>query len=291
MGINKFLGFVWSLIAVILLIILVINIRGKRFNIKNGKSIIQGSLFSTDIFDADKIDSLDINLVSESLNVVSHNENVVKVELYCTKETAPVVDLNNSVLSIKSYKNRKINVHMFENHRVIVYVPYKRQFSGANVNLVSGSIHIENLDCKTMKCNAVSGSTHIDDCNFETASFGNVSGSMHLSNSSSETLDIGCTSGSVNVDGSYDGINIKSVSGSVNTRLNKPITKNSSIVSTSGSINIGMSGNNDLKIEYKSNGTYKNSITGTTGKSGTDVMGSGAVNLFLKATSGSIHIN
>jgi len=274
MGINKFLGFIWTLIAVILLFILISGIRGRKFHFFNfGKSftVEQGALYSTDIFDADNIESVKIDLVSEALVIKGHNENVIKVELYCNEATAPSVDEENSVLRIQSQK-KVVNVGMM-NRKVIVYIPYNKNFTKANISLVSGSMHIDDLVCDKFDSNTVSGSTHFENCTFDEMSLHQTSGSLHIDQTITKALAVDCTSGSIHIN------------------LKNPLTKDSSITSTSGSIRFNIPKNSNLKIDYKSNGSYRNSFTGTSGKSGTEIMGSGDVNLFIKATSGSIHID
>lgn len=294
MVINKILGFVWSLIAVVLLCILIFGLRGKGlkvFRYKGGNLIETGNPYSTDIFDADNINSLSIDLLSESLTVKSHNEDCLKVELYCTEDTAPAINVENSVLSVIS-KRAKINIHgIINNRKVVIYVPNKKQFENVDINLVSGSMHIYDLKAENYKSNSVSGSSNFDECKFDTMNITQTSGSLHLINTDSKNIEADCTSGSIHIDGTYEEMDLKSSSGSVNVNLEKPLVKNSSIVSTSGSLHLNIPSKSNLKIEYKTNGSYKNSITGTSGKNGTETMGNGSVNLFMKATSGSIHID
>lgn len=292
MGINKFLGIVWSGIAIVLLVILIMAINGKKGNfwrLNRNKSVELGTLYSTDIFDADKIDELDVTLVSESFVLKPHNEDVVKVELYCNELTAPTIDLNSSSLTIQSSK-KKINVGMM-NRKVIVYVPYNKKFARASIALVSGAMHLTDFDCDTFESNSVSGSSNFENCNFGNIVTQQISGSLNIRNSTGKNIETKCASGSIHITGSFDGLDLKSTSGSVHVTLDKPLEKDSAVESTSGSIHLGFPKNSNLKIEHKSTGSYRNSITGTTGKNGTDIMGSGDVKLYLKATSGSIHID
>lgn len=296
---NKIIGFIWIIIAIFLIYILVVKVTtGKKiFNNKNlsfrinSNSIGEAVLYDTQIFSSDKFDSFDISLSSESLHIEQSNTDDVIVELYGNEDTVPTVEVEGNVLSIESPKNMK-HVISLGGRKVIVKLPKGYIADSVDLDLASGSTHISNCNFRNLESKNSSGSVHIENCDVEKMELVSHSGSVHIENSKIPEAEISSSSGSVRVDGSFDTLNVRAVSGSVRADLKKSLNQDSEIYTTSGSINLSVPNNMNAKIKYSvTSGNYRNSISGTSGKTGTDHIGIGGPTLKLSSTSGSINVN
>ncbi|MBQ5384244.1 MAG: DUF4097 family beta strand repeat protein, partial [Treponema sp.] len=99
------------------------------------------------------------------------------------------------------------------------------------------------------------------------------------------------SSGSIRLGGAIGKMDVNVMSGSVHVNLSEALTGDSKVHSVSGSVNLSVPHDSNLGIKYSTmSGSYKNQITGASGKKGTDMIGNGSVKLDLSATSGSIKI-
>jgi len=300
---NRLLGFIWILIAAFLIYILVAKITtGKKLFKHNGLVINKGlvidsssigtaELYDTQIFPADKFDSFDISLTSESLFFEESSTNDVIVELYGTEETAPVIDVEGKTLSVES-PSIKHSIINLGGRKVIIKLPKGYIAKSVDIDLSSGSTHITNCNFEILESKNSSGSVHIDNCKMNKAEVVSHSGSVNVNNCEIPVADLNSTSGSVRANGVFEKLKVHAVSGSVRVDLNKPLKEDSEINTTSGSVHITLPSNSDLKIKYAvTSGSYHNSLTHNSGKRGTDQIGEGGPTLEVGTTSGSININ
>jgi len=323
---NKILAIIWILIALLLSVVLFAKLTNRSLRNHNTVNVnteldiggIHISKFSksfsaelqdTLTFDASDIQNFDITLSSESLYIQTGSGNKVTVELYCPTDLLPSVKLERNTLRIDSAPVKvRINT---SGCKTVVTIPSKMDISKANLNVSSGSIHLDGLEGTNLNAHASSGSVHADNCDFDTFKTQSSSGSVHVNNCTAEDAEIhsssgsvhidNCTfdklkgtasSGSVNANGEFEQINLSSSSGSVRADLRKELKYDSSMQSTSGSIHLNIPSKSAFTVRYNTtSGTYRNSITDCRGKRGTDVVHGGGIELDLRTTSGSISIN
>jgi len=294
---NKMIGILWLIIAACLIAVLVLKMKdSEAFNVIhiNGKKIefdgSPASLADSYTFSKNEINSVDINLVSETLNVQKSEDDKIHVELYTPKDYMPTVQILNNVLKIDSITKAKISIAL--NRRVVVKLPEGIELSDFDADLTSGSIHIDDCSVNNLDVNSTSGSVNLTHCDSLTADVKSTSGSVHVTDCEIGILEAKSTSGSVRVDGSFNKVDLHSISGSVHADFRDALTEDSELQSTSGSVHLNVPSNAAFTAKYSTaSGTYRNSITGTSGKKGNDVVNGGGIKVELHTTSGSVHVN
>lgn len=291
---NKIMGIIWLIIALILVFFLITGIKEKNGKRRIGVDSLEISgnnsagLYETKKFAAAEIKSIDIDVSSESILFEKADDSEITVDLYCNESCVPEVSVENGTLKITS--NNKPFVICF-NRKIIVKIPGDYYSDDVDVHSASGSIRINNCNFGNVDANSSSGSIHLENCKFNNFDGKSASGSIKIENCEIPVLDCESTSGSVKAEGSFDSVDLKAVSGSISADLKKTLTGKSEMRSTSGSIHLITPENSNLQIKYATtSGTYKNSKNGTSGKKGTDSIGTAEIPLELKTTSGSIHI-
>lgn len=300
---NKIMGVLWLIIAVFLTFILFAKMKSSNswknsglmitFNGKSGEDGKSGNsenLYDTLTFSVSEVNDIDIDLISESVYVEAADDNKITVELYCTEETAPAVQIIQNVLKIEDKKNKAINLS-FGKRKVVVKVPKTFELNEIEISTSSGSIHGEALTASNMDCHSASGSVYFNQCKTDSMDIKSSSGSVHLSNCEIDDLECSTQSGSIHMSGIIDKAEVRAISGSIHAELSEPLKLNSEFQATSGSIKLNIPNNTNMNIKYSvGSGTYKNDISGTTGKKGTDTIGNGGPNVELRTTSGSIKV-
>lgn len=273
---NKIVGIFWFLLAAVLFVILIASFRyGKGFtkspiNLSNLFSLSTTQLVESKDFQVNDIMQIDISLLSESISIETTSDDKISVEVFSSGSNIPQVNLENSKLIVKSSGKKFVG-----KSRVVVKLPDFNFLEEVKIKTMSGSVKIDKVHAEKLICNVASGSVFVNTF-------------------SGTSIDINSVSGSIHFDGLCQLVNLSSLSGSINTKFEKPLAKDINISSKSGSIRLDVPSDSDLSISYKcTSGSYKNKITGTYGKQGKELMG-GNTNLFsfihVESTSGSINI-
>lgn len=284
---NKIIGILWLLLAAFCLYILISKLNRtpniKFFSFANPK------LLETKTFTKEEIKNLDIKLISEGLEISTSDDNTVYVELYCQQDSKPTVKLNNNTLSIESIKNVS---KIMEYRKVVVKLPADIKINETNTSLTSGSLHINNLSCNELNIKNSSGSVRLNYVTTQNTNIINTSGSIHFDDCTLNNVSAKTTSGSIHISGNYEMVNLNSTSGSIHGDFYKALSKDSSFAASSGSIHVNFPSDANFKSIYNvSSGTYRNSITGTSGKTGNEQVNKDGPVLNFRTSSGSISIN
>lgn len=327
---NKIMGFVWIILALCLLGFLMFKInfsshsgpKGKlgmggennlllSTNGGNGPVFLPGSykLVESKDFDASEIENFDFNITRETLWIQQVDEKKYTVELYCPQEWKPSVKAANGTLQIESKKG--IAFVNAKEWKIIVKVPRNEELdnidithtSGGNhlegikfdkidMNCTSGSTHLNNCSGKKAEINSNSGSIHFADSDFELLEINSTSGSTHMDDSSAKRLNVQSTSGSLKIKGKYEAFSLHSTSGSVRMDNDVSPSDDCEIRAVSGSIYLNLPRQARYNVNYDvGSGNYHNKITGTNSKRGSEIVNAGGPTIYLKANSGSIHVN
>lgn len=293
---DKYIGFFWIILAVILIAFMTFKINGNSGNdfikigrIEIGTHVKTGGLLFTKKYSAAEISSIDINLTSESIIVENSYSDEIIVEVYAAEQDAPEVNVIDSVLEITGSKTH-FNIRM--NQKIIVKLPGKYKPKDFDISLSSGNVRIKDCIIPECNCQLSSGTFFLQDSEILALNTKTTSGSIKIENCRINELEAKTSSGSISADGSFDRFEIQATSGIIKMNLKKPFAKDSEILATSGSIRIVMPHNSNFVAKYDvKSGTYKNNINGTRGKTGTDITGTGGPVLELRATSGTIKID
>lgn len=291
---DKIMGVLWIIIAVFLCIFLVGKLKNRTtpqqlFHFSSSNITGLAPLSETKNFDVKSIDSIDINVLDESVVLEKTNGSEIIVELYCSPENKPTIATVQRTLKITEQKPKNI---ISLGRKIVVKIPASFDASDIDVKTASGSIHMSDSNFNNVDCRSASGSINFTNCNFENLDLKSQSGSINLSATKANELDCHSTSGSIHLDGSFDQMDVNAVSGSIHANITNKISGHSSIQSTSGSINLNIPKTTDATINYSvTSGSYSNDITGTKGKIGTDRLGNGSASLNLRSVSGSIRIH
>lgn len=327
---NKIMGFVWIILAVCLLAILLFKINfsshagpkgrlnmGGENNLLlstgggDGPVFLPGSykLVESKQFEISEIDNFDFDITRETLWIQQVDEKKYTVELYCPNEWKPSVRAANKTLQIES-KNG-INLVNAREWKIIVKVPKNEALDNIDINHTSGGNHLEGIKFKTIDMNCTSGSIHLNNCSGINAELNSNSGSIHINNSSYDELVINSTSGSVHVDdsdaktlnanstsgslkikGKYERFALHAISGSIRMEDSISPSDDCELRAVSGSIYLNLPKKSGFNTKYElGSGHYHNHITGLDGKKGSETVNAGGPVIFLKANSGSVHIN
>ena len=327
---NKIMGFVWLILALCLLSILIYKINfsshaGPRGRLSisdesnlllstgggDGPVFLPGSyqLVESKQFDASEIDNFDFDITRETLWIQQVDEKKYTIELYCPQEWKPSVKAANGTLQIESKKG--IAFVNAKEWKIIVKVPRNEELdnidithtSGGNhlegikfdkidMNCTSGSTHLNNCSGKKAEINSNSGSIHFADSDFELLEINSTSGSTHMDDSSAKRLNVQSTSGSLKIKGKYEAFSLHSTSGSVRMDNDVSPDGNCEISAVSGSIYLNLPKHSGFDITYDlGSGSYHNHLTGSNGKKGSETVNGGGPKIFVKANSGSVHIN
>lgn len=292
---NRILGLIWLLVAVVLCYIMVVSMGKVKFTQlpfisinKHGISSSAG-LSDTMNFSIGEIENIEMDLMSESVQLEITNDSKISVELYCDDNVKPTVKVEKKVLKIESKKSKSI--FSFGNRRVVVKIPASANIDNLDIGCLSGYINLNGLEAEGIDCRSTSGSVTAEACKADSIDLQSQSGTVKIINCESKELDGKSTSGSVNVTGAFSQVDLHSTSGSVRAELHRQLDGDSEISSVSGSVHLVMPRKSNMEIKYSTgSGSYKNELTGTSGKRGTDVVGSNGPKVVLSTTSGSIRV-
>lgn len=293
---TKMIGILWIIIAVCLTAVLILKLKGSSaFSYNSTKQIeMEGDtskLADSYTFSQDEFNMVDIKLVSENLVLDSSSDNKVHIEIYCPVNYKPSVKVFSNTLKIEAV-HKTFQIHGFTKRQVIVKLPVGMDISDMDLNVVSGSLHIANINAENLDAACVSGSVHMNNCEFGKAEVKSTSGSVNISECNIDSLEGKSTSGSVRINGSYKQLELSSLSGSVTAEISNPLVYDSELKATSGSVRLKLPSDAGFISKYHcTSGTYHNNITGCSGKSGTETVNGGGPKIELQSSSGSIHIN
>lgn len=302
------LASLWILIALILTVFLVRGIQGnlpsfsRGFNVKDlweesGETLLEGDSVGNNVEAVsigEKFSSLDIELINEKLIVEVWEENYTEIIIDSSFDDSkrPKVYVNGDTVEIKTPKRNNAKLRNF-NDSVIVKISKSvaENLFDLDVDIVSGSINISDIQGTKASLSTVSGSIHLDNSNLLKLSADSVSGSLKTNNCKIEEISAESVSGSINfvadVSKSFE---LGSVSGSIRLETNTMPILGGDCESMSGSIKIFLPENDGFKLDYESiSGSVSNEFTSSKlKKSGENVYKNGNIEFDVESVSGSI---
>lgn len=296
------MGFLWIVLAVIgILFLLRILSGGSCPLIGKGKSFFQfskNSIVEEFTFDANNINTLFIDLVSESIRIEKSFDESIRVKISSTnvQEQRPKAFVEKESLHITKGKTLfpLFSIRLI-NEYVEVSLPsslFEKNDFRINAYSMSGSIHVSHIKAKQINLRSTSGSIVFNNLEAEEIIAGSTSGSLKAEESSFAKANLKSTSGGIVFDGSCDEAEFRSTSGSVRAKFLALPKNNSSFSSTSGSVRVSLPENEGFEFVYSSiSGSVRNEFTNLrSSKRGSERYKAGGVVLNLTSTSGSVRI-
>ena len=291
---TKILGVLWIVVSVLLAWILISHLtKGGNFmfglfGAKEEKSVSVPENADTH-FAAVDIKSIDADVSFGKIIVEKKAVGDICVSIEGNKNLWPSVYVRDGVLKIEG-PERMLYIG-FKTLTVTVVLPQDYEPEEIDLKSTSGSMEITGIKTRNLDMKASSGSVRLENCEAETADIKTTSGSLKAEGCRFGFLDCKVSSGSIRLGGAIGKMDVNVMSGSVHVNLSEALTGDSKVHSVSGSLNLSVPHDSNLGIKYSTmSGSYKNQITGASGKKGTDMIGNGSVKLDLSATSGSIKI-
>jgi len=245
----------WIVTAVAILGLAVWFLTGSVFGIRSGNNSNLSLGFNIGSFerlsgpympdqthsiDTAGLNSININWVSDRINVTYYDGDEIKITEYAQRELRDNekfgISTSGGTLTIRFRESDGLrNVNM-PRKRLEVIVPLRLcdSLDKLTVNSVSGNIDIDGVSASTIKTDSTSGGINIANINVQSLSaystsgaitlasvhtesmnIDSLSGAIRLSESSAGTLRGSTTSGAVDVDGVYGNVTLKSLSGKV----------------------------------------------------------------------------
>ena len=160
----------------------------------------------------------------------------------------------------------------------------------------SGDIFVDSLYSPNLKASSTSGSIKFNTYEGQNASLGATSGSIKLTNATIEKGLINTTSGSITVEGTIsNAFDVSATSGTIGLELNSAPSSRSRATATSGTIFVGLPGNDDFSLWVQTtSGTFTNAITKEKISSHANYkqdINKGGVVIMLSSTSGRITVD
>lgn len=191
--------------------------------------------------DAQGIQSIYLDLISERIDVVATNDSKIRVEetsnTILRQEDIMQCSVNNGTLLVSSglRDNNWLSWTTFGDIRVTLYLPASYQ-NNIGLHTVSGEISAQDLRAAELKIDSTSGTIKATNIQANTANMSSISGEMTLRDVSSGSIDMHETSGNIRLKGgSFDKVAAHSTSGEIALEAQKMGSIDAG--STSGTVN------------------------------------------------------
>jgi len=317
---------IWTIVALLLVCLLVAGMKGgKSLFIGNIKFPgFSGSYLSYDdsrykvvskaVVETANLDSIEIDWLSGSVEVVMHDGDSVEFEEFSAQEVLPDHQMRfaveEGILKIRFARSgiRLISPLNSFGKTLILRIPRSLALeklsvntvsarvedtgAGANkysIKTVSGAVTISDVDAGNMNLNTTSGRISVSSASAVTISAGSTSGRVDLSGVAAQEIGIDTVSGRIEVGGEFEGLSIGTTSGSVDVN-SREMPQRISISSVSGSITLRLPENDGFEISYSSISGSFNCDFDVKHSNRTATHKGGGSNIRLKTVSGSMRV-
>lgn len=264
----------WSLVAIILIIILISSIGGRIWGRQNNLSS-SSSVYEYTV--KDDIENISIDWVSGDITVSVYDELYIKLEQYVstavTEDTKMSVLVTGKSLKISDNRSKRWNFLWFGNMystSIVVFLPQK-VYNDIFINGVSSRIEITDISASEIK-------THT------------VSGKINLKNVSAPNLDMNVISGKLYAQGAFSDVDSQSVSGSVEIHSSTMLQRLRSN-SVSGRVTVYIPENEGFSVRFsKVSGKLTSDFPFMTKGAKEYIYGNGAAQFSIDVVSGNCSI-
>jgi lia operon protein LiaG len=191
-------------------------------------------------FEPSEISSIEVDLVSDDLNIIPTTKGDITVHLYGQAST----NVKRSLPRLVAYKTGdKLHIEVEQRPNIFFAINIRRT--------TTLDIYIPQIQLEEMDIDIVSGDVRIEDLESSRLVIDSTSGDMMLEEIRSEKIRIGSTSGDVSVRDYTGSIDVTNTSGSVSL-ISGSGNKDIFIKSVSGDILIDQDAVSDMSIEVTS---------------------------------------
>ncbi|MEI6100314.1 MAG: DUF4097 family beta strand repeat-containing protein [Eubacteriales bacterium] len=231
---------------------------GAYFNSDNGGQSVKQTEFESD---AQGIKNLNLDFVSEQINVVMTNEAKIRIEETSSgkldEDEIMQCSVNGDTLLASSGFHNKVwfSWGNFREIRVTLYLPasYKNNIG---LHTVSGEISAQDLNATGLKIDTTAGRIDASNMQADTADVSSISGEITLRNCKAGKIDLHETSGAIAFSGgTYESVTAHSTSGEI--MLDAEHMQSIDAGSTSGSVTVSV---DEMPVKIYA-GTVSGSVT------------------------------
>lgn len=231
----------------------------------------------------DGINSIEVSLTSQEVNIINTDDENIKVVQYSTIE----LDEDKYVNLQKDGDKIKISVP----NRNIIYIGN----FGLGGQIQKFDIYIPDKYNNKLSIVHTSGKCNIDNLTLSELKLKNTSGKIEANNIKVDNLNSKVTSGKIEAQGEFKDIEVNVTSGKAEIECVK-VPENLSVEVTSGKCELSLPENEGFNLKYKkSSGSIKSDFElddfDSSNKSGLAKYKAGGNEWYVKVTSGSVELN
>ncbi|MDP4095161.1 MAG: DUF4097 family beta strand repeat-containing protein [Bacillota bacterium] len=232
-------------------------------------------------FTLDGIDKISADTISTSINIIPVDTPEIKVHYYGhysgNTELKFVAETSAGNLNLKEEYSKRNNINTYKSDlKLDIYVP--KAFT------------------KSLNINTVSGSLKVQDMNIEDFNFNSVSGELEANTLYTKNSSITSVSGDLNISGFKGDVTVKTTSGEITLNYAE-FDNNININTVSGNTSLKLTDNAQFHIKYTTisgdiDSRYPITIQGKASSKGIEgYVGSEKNNIIVNSISGSLEIN
>ena len=298
---NYMTALILALIALTLIVFFVFLLAGA---VKDGELTLTNKTNKLEVFkdstqlkydfSAGEIDSIDVDLLSESFLITESDDNKIHVKF---EEEAfskmHDISVKNKTLFITSENPNILNVGNYHDARICIELPKNSNFQQVNAELKSGSIKVSDIELRAeqVSLKSHSGSIKVESVNCEDLTAKSLSGQVKIESLIAKDADCSSLSGSIKIENLIaDNFIADSKSGSIEITAEK-LGKTAKINAISGSVKLALPKNADFSLTCSSTSGSLKSDFGKLKKGVTFKNKGGKADISIKTTSGSVKVS
>ena len=297
---NYMTALILALIALTLIVFFVFLLAGA---VKDGELTLTNKTNKLEVFkdstqlkydfSAGEIDSIDVDLLSESFVITESDDNKIHVKFEEAFSKMHDISVKNKTLFITSGKSNILNVGNYHDARICIELPQNSSFQQVNAELKSGSIKVSDIELRAeqVSLKSHSGSIKVESVSCEDLTAKSLSGQVKIESLVAKDADCSSLSGSIKIENLIaDNFIADSKSGSIEITAEK-LGKTAKITAISGSVKMALPKNADFSLTCSSTSGSLKSDFGKLKKGVTFKNKGGKADISIKTTSGSVKVS
>lgn len=285
----------FSLVLILIFVICMISVtKGDEFSFRNRLPFSKKHNSSDYNYSTGEIDSIDVELLSESFVITESDDNRVHIKI---EEKAfskmPVVSVKNKSLFITPGKRNILSMGNQHDARICIEVPQNSDFEQVNVELKSGSIKVSDIELKAKQVSlkSHSGSIKVESVNCDNLTAKSLSGKVKIESLVAKDADCSSISGKIQVENlTADNFTADAKSGSIEITAEK-VGETAKIQAISGSVKLSLPKDASFSLESSSTtGSFNSDFESFKNGKAFENNG-GKAKIFIKTVSGSVKVD
>ncbi len=186
----------------------------------------------------DEFSSVEIDVLAADIRIVPGKQWAVSYNL-SEKEPLKRFGVEGDTLYVETTFDPKQYFDRSQDWFVTVTVPEGTALSQAELDTLSGHVSVQGVSCDDLSLSSTSGDVGVEDVTAGEVNLKSTSGNVTAAKLTADSLDAESVSGDVQVDGAFKTLETGTISGQ--TQVTGAISKEGTLKSTSGSINLTLS--------------------------------------------------